>query len=186
MQFNREEYLKGNFDTTSQEERKNAYYATKLIGLSWNNYIKDYFKDCMGDAIGTFEYNYQLVMPFATAGVLVDFGLFKQAAEYLQSLKSDNIEFNANKNLWIERLLSADDHYYQKEHNPDYITFTEKSMAEKDIPKEEIILDLAKNEENNIENSEIQENKRINSVLINQEIDENASNNGEIIEGTDD
>ena len=44
MQFNREEYLKGNFDTTSQEERKNAYYATKLIGLSWNNYIKDYFR----------------------------------------------------------------------------------------------------------------------------------------------
>lgn len=186
MQFNREEYLKGNFDTTSQEERKNAYYATKLIGLSWNNYIKDYFKDCMGDAIGTFEYNYKLVMPFATAGVLVDFGLFKQAAEYLQSLNSDNIEFNTNKNLWIERLLSADDHYYQKEHNPDYITFTEKTMAEKDMPKDEIILDLTKNEENNIENSEIQEKESINSVLINQEIDKNASNNGEIIEGADD
>ena len=59
-------------------------------------------------------------------------------------------------------------------------------MAEKDMPKDEIVLDLAKNEENNIENSEIQENKSINSVLINQEIDENASNNGEIIEGTDD
>ena len=186
MQFNREEYLKGNFDTNSPEERKNAYYATKLIGLNWNNYIKEYFKDCMGDAIGTFEYNYQLVMPFATAGVLVDFGLFKQAAEYLESLESDNVEFNANKNLWIERLLSADDHYYQKEHNPDYITFTEKSMAEKDMPKEEKPLDLTENENNNTGNYEANEETKVNSAVIDQEIDESASNEGEIIEGTDD
>ena len=96
MQFNRREYLKGNFDTNSPEERKNAYYATKLIGLDWNNYIKEYFKDCMGDAIGTFEYSYQLVMPFATVGVLVDFGLFKQAAEYLNTLVTDNEEFEVN------------------------------------------------------------------------------------------
>lgn len=185
MQFNREEYLKGNFDTTSQEERKNAYYATKLIGLRWNNYIKDYFKDCMGDAIGTFEYDYKLVMPFATAGVLVDFGLFKQAAEYLQSLTSDNAEFNTNKNLWIERLLSADDHYYQKEHNPDYITLTEKTMAEKNNPVVETPLDLTKIENNNINNSENDENN-IKPIEIKQEINENATNNGEIIEGTDD
>lgn len=131
MQFNREEYLKGNFDASSSEERKNAYYANTLIGLDWNNYIKKYFKDCMGDAIGTFEYDYQLIIPFATIGSLVDFGLFKQAAEYLKTLESDNEEFNVNKNLWVERLLSADDHYYQKENNPDYVTFTQKTMSKK-------------------------------------------------------
>lgn len=131
MQFNREEYLKGNFDISSSEERKNAYYANTLIGLDWNNYIKKYFKDCMGDAIGTFEYDYQLIIPFATVGSLVDFGLFKQAAEYLKTLESDNEEFNVNKNLWVERLLSADDHYHQKENNPDYVTFTQKTMSKK-------------------------------------------------------
>lgn len=185
MQFNREEYLKGNFDKNSPEERKNAYYATRLIGLDWNNYIKEYFKDCMGDAIGTFEYDYQLVMPFATVGVLVDFGLFKQAAEYLDSLQSDNEEFNFNKELWVERLLSADDHYYQKEHNPDYITFTTRTMAEKNKPVEETPLDLTKIENNNVNDLENDENN-IKPVEIKQEIDESATNNGEIIEGTDD
>lgn len=186
MQFNRREYLKGNFDTNSPEERKNAYYATKLIGLDWNNYIKEYFKDCMGDAIGTFEYNYQLVMPFATVGVLVDFGLFKQAAEYLNTLVTDNEEFEVNRKLWVERLLSADDHYYQKENNPNYITFTEKFMARKDEIKEESILDLTENDNNKAENTPVGNEDIVNSIAINQEIDENASNGGEIIEGTDD
>ena len=58
-------------------------------------------------------------------------------------------------------------------------------MAEKDTLKEEIVLDLIKNEENNIGNSEIQEEESVNSVVINQDIGKNASNNGEIIEGTD-
>lgn len=186
MQFNREEYLKGNFDTSSPEERKNAYYANRLIGLDWNNYIKEYFKSCMGDAIGTFEYNYQLVMPFATVGVLVDFGLFKQAAEYLGTLESDNAEFNANKDLWYERLLSADDHYYQKENNPNYITFTEKTMAEKDIVKEETVLDLTGNDNNNTGDSEPKAEEAVNSVVIDQELKENNSELGEIFEGTDD
>lgn len=186
MQFNREEYLKGNFDTSSAEERKNAYYANQLIGLDWNNYIKKYFKNCMGDAIGTFEYNYKLVMPFATAGVLVDFGLFKQAAEYLNSLESDNEEFNVNKNLWVERLLSADDHYYQKEHNPDYITFTQKLMDEKNEIKEEKPLDFTESEDNTEKDPVVEIKEVVNSVVINQKIEENDGELGEIIEGTDD
>lgn len=185
MQFNREEYLKGNFDTSSPEERKNAYYANRLMGLDWNNYIKEYFKSCMGDAIGTFEYNYQLVMPFATVGVLVDFGLFKQAAEYLSTLVADNEEFEVNRKLWVDRLLSADNHYYQKENNPDYITFTEKFMARNDEIKEESTLDLTENN-NKPESTPVNNEEIVNSVAIGQEIDKSASNDGEIIEGTDD
>jgi hypothetical protein len=63
-----------------------------------------------------------------------------------------------------------------------YTTFTEKTMAEKDTPKEEIVFDLTKNEENNIGNSEIQEDESVNSVVIDQEIGKNVSNN----KGTDD
>lgn len=141
MQFNREEYLAGNFDKSSDIERKNAYYANHLIGLDWNNYIKEYVKDCLGDAIGTFNYGYELVMPFATIGPFIDFGLFNQAADYLESLKSGVEEFETNKNLWINRLRLADDYEYQKQNNPEYTTFTQKFMQrlnkESDVVKTE-------------------------------------------------
>lgn len=151
MQFNREEYLNNNFDKNSDIERKNAYWANHLIGLDWNNYIKEYVKDCLGDAIGTFDYNYQLVMPFATIGPFIDFGLFNQAADYLESLHSGNEEFEANKNLWIDRLRKADDYKYQKENNPEYQTFTQKFMQrlnkESDnVEEQEEVIDITDEE----------------------------------------
>lgn len=150
MQFNRREYLNNNFDKNSGIERKNAYWANHLIGLDWNNYIKGYVKDCLGDAIGTFDYDYQLVMPFATIGPFVDFGLFNQAADFLESLNSENEEFEANKNLWVDRLREADDHKYQKENNPDYQTFTQKFMQrlnkETDNIEEEEVIDIINEE----------------------------------------
>lgn len=128
MQFNRNEYLVGNFDHESVEEKTNAYNAYHLKGMEWNNYIKDYVKNCLGNAIGTFNYPWQLVQPFANLGPFIDLGLFIQAADYLESLESENESFNENKALWVERLRTADDLVYQATNNPDYESFTIKEM----------------------------------------------------------
>lgn len=128
MQFNRNEYLDGNFDQNNKDERINAYNAHSKMGLDWNNYIKDYLKKCLGDAIGTFDYPWQLVQPFANLGPFIEFGLFNQAADYLDTLQSDDVGFNANKKLWSERLRSADDYSYQKSINPNYKTYTIEQM----------------------------------------------------------
>lgn len=128
MQFNRNEYLAGNFDINNNQEKMNAYYAQEKKGLDWNNYIKDYLKRCLGDAIGTFDYPWQLVQPFANLGPFIEFGLFNQAADYLETLESDDAGFNANKTLWCARLRSADDYEYQKSLNPNYKTFTIDQM----------------------------------------------------------
>lgn len=128
MQFNRNEYLVGNFDHESVEEKTNAYNAYHLKGIEWNNYIKDYVKSCLGNAIGTFNYPWQLVQPFANLGPFIDLGLFIQAADYLESLESENESFNENKALWVERLRTADDLVYQITNNPDYESFTIKEM----------------------------------------------------------
>lgn len=130
MQFNRNGYLNGEYDLSSQEERKNAYYANERKGLEWNNYIKDYFKKCLGDAIGTFNFSWELCLPFVNLGPFIDLGLFIQASEFLKSQPdTDDPTFNEYKNLWVERLKSADDYKYQKENNPDYITFTQVFMS---------------------------------------------------------
>ena len=128
MQFNRNKYISGDFDLTNQDEIKNAYYAQQYKGLDWNNYIKDYLKRCLGDAIGTFSYDWKKVQPFANLGPFIDFGLFNQAADYLDTLESDDDGFNTNKALWSARLRAADDYAYQKAQNSDYQTFTIKEM----------------------------------------------------------
>lgn len=128
MQFNRNEYLVGNFDHESVEEKTNAYNAYHLKGMEWNNYIKDYVKNCLGNAIGTFNYPWQLVQPFANLGPFIDLGLFIQAADYLESLESEDEGFNENKALWVERLRTADDLVFQATNNPDYESFTIKEM----------------------------------------------------------
>lgn len=117
MQFNRNKYMSGDFDISNRDEVRNAYYAQQYKGLEWNYYIKDYVKKCLGNAIGTFEYDWKKIQPFANLGAFIDFGLFNQAADYLDTLETDDDEFNTNKALWSARLRTADDYVYQKAQN---------------------------------------------------------------------
>ncbi len=95
----------------------NSYQPLKMADFSCQHYIKDYVKKCLGNAIGTFEYDWKKIQPFANLGAFIDFGLFNQAADYLDTLETDDDEFNTNKALWSARLRTADDYAYQKAQN---------------------------------------------------------------------
>lgn len=170
MQFNRNEYLKGNFDDSILDERKNAYFAQEKKGLDWNNYIKDYFKRCLGDAIGTFNYPWQLVQPFTNLGPFIEFGLFNQAADYLDTLKSDDAGFNTNKALWSARLRSADDYEYQKSLDPNFKTFTVDQMIKDGTIDGYLALTGKKPEDFEEENEEIEDKDDINYEEITENL----------------
>lgn len=122
MQFNRNEYLDGNFDHSSVKERENAYYAEQYKGLEWNNYIAPYFKFYLGNTIGSFGYSYSIMKSFADVGTFIDMGLFAQAAEALSNVDTGNETINANLAKWVEYLKKADDYTYQLENNTGYVS----------------------------------------------------------------
>lgn len=128
MQFNRNKYLVSDFDLDNEDEIKNAYYAQQYKGLDWNNYIKNYVIKCLSDAIGTYGFEYKDIQDFIGVGEYINFGLFIQAANYLDSLETDNENLKIYKALWSERLSEADDYQYQLSQDPNYQTFTIKEM----------------------------------------------------------
>lgn len=128
MQFNRNKYLVSDFDLDNENEIKNAYYAQQYKGLDWNNYIKSYIIKCLADAIETYSFGYKDLKEFVEVGEYINFGLFIQAADYLDSLETDNENLKIYKTLWSERLREADDYQYQLSQDSNYQTFTIKEM----------------------------------------------------------
>lgn len=107
MQFNRNEYLKGNFDATSQDEVTIANRATKLSGLEWNLYIKNYIIKYISSLLST--YSYSIVAPFVSLSSFLEFGLFSQAIEYLNAQSCGNTQLEAIRDGLINILKNADD-----------------------------------------------------------------------------
>ena len=129
MQFNRNEYLKFNYDTSITAENEANYYANVYKGLEWNQYIKSYLKRCFGNYMATSGYTYNDIMNLQLANSMIDYGLFTQAAEYFEQISKRNPALATGLEFWAQKLREADDYEYQKDNNPEYQTFIEREQA---------------------------------------------------------
>ena len=129
MQFNRNEYLKFNYDTSLLAENEANYFANIYKGLEWNQYIKSYLKRCFGNYMATEGYTYHEIMDLQLANSMIDYGLFTQAAEYFEAIAKKNPILRDGLNFWAQKLREADDYEYQKANDPEYQTFTEQEEA---------------------------------------------------------
>lgn len=107
MQFNKDEYLKGNFDASSEDEIIIANKATKISGLEWNLYIKNYIIKYISSLLSA--YSYSIVSPFVTLSSFLEFGLFSQAIEYLNAQNCGNTQLETIRDGLVKILKEADD-----------------------------------------------------------------------------
>ena len=107
MQFNRNEYLKGNFDATSQDEVTIANRATKLSGLEWNLFINNYIIKCLRSdlmyiAIGSASSLMQYVP-------MIQLGMFHTVSSLLSATSFTDEKLEAFRTKWIPLFQSAND-----------------------------------------------------------------------------
>lgn len=107
MQFNRDEYLKGNFDASSEDEITIANRATKISGLEWNLYISNYVlkylrSDLMYIAIGSASSLMQYVP-------MIQLGMFHTVSSLLSATSFTDEKLEAFRTKWIPLFQSAND-----------------------------------------------------------------------------
>lgn len=83
MTFNRQDYLKGDYDHYDEAQVKAAYEATKKEGLQWNIFISTYIDQIISEYFNQ-EVNCS-VFDFLPCGVLINYGLFQKAIEWINN-----------------------------------------------------------------------------------------------------
>lgn len=107
MQFNREEYLNGNYDLTNNNEIDAATQAKFKSDLAWNMYISNYVLFCLREDLMSLPFSKLTSMTSLIP--LLQLGMFNTAGTLLTASVGSDDGLDEFRYKWIDLFAKAND-----------------------------------------------------------------------------